>query len=195
MSFTVVVLTMRLFLRLFLSLILLSAGISKLAHPGRFQQGIQEYQILPPTLESKMVLSRILSFGVPVLEITAGLGLITGLWLVPTALFTIGLFVVYSSAITFNLLRDRHDLSCHCGGVIGSHPISWWQVGRNSLLIFSLLFLLFTPPDVFTVASFLRSSSQLHNVLVSIFIPVALLVVVVLAAIVLLRSARAIWRF
>jgi uncharacterized membrane protein YphA (DoxX/SURF4 family) len=93
MSFTVADLTMRLFLRLFLGMIMLSTGVSKLAHPDRFRQGIQEYQLIPSMLESKVRLSRILSVGIPVLELGAGLGLITGLWLVFTALITITFYV------------------------------------------------------------------------------------------------------
>jgi hypothetical protein len=80
-----------------------------------------------------------LATGIPLAELLAGLGLISGFWLVPAIVLAMALFVVFCIAITINLVRGRRDLSCHCGGVIGNHLISWWLVGRNGLLIIGLV--------------------------------------------------------
>ncbi len=180
--------------RLLLGVLLLSVGVSKLAHPRQFQRGIQDYHILPSLLEKKLALAALLSFGIPLAELLAGLGLLSGFWLVPAIVLAIALFVVFSAAITINLVRGRHDLSCHCGGIVGNHLISWWLVGRNGLLIVGLGFLLVTPPDSVTVVSFLRSPSLLNSSLVSTIVPVAVLVGAVVAIIVLCNAARVLWR-
>ncbi|MBJ6950286.1 hypothetical protein JG666_23760, partial [Vibrio cholerae] len=41
------------------------------------------------------------------------------------------LLLVYSVAISINLLRGRKEISCGCGGVLGNHKLSWMLVVRN----------------------------------------------------------------
>ncbi|MGH2494178.1 MAG: MauE/DoxX family redox-associated membrane protein, partial [Ktedonobacteraceae bacterium] len=175
-------------------LILLSVGMSKLAHPRRFQRDIQDYQLLSPVLGSRLALSTALSFVIPVVELLAGLSLFSGLLLAPALIFTLCLFVMFSGAIFINLVRGRFDLSCHCGGIVGDHRISWWLMGRNALLMVGLLILLFTPPDLFTVATLVHRSTVLSASLLSIVFPVVLLVGTTLAAVALINSARVLWR-
>ncbi|MGO4119283.1 MauE/DoxX family redox-associated membrane protein, partial [Rhizobium ruizarguesonis] len=45
------------------------------------------------------------------------------------------LLVVYSVAITINLVRGRNEISCGCGGVLGTHNLSWKLVIRNIFLL------------------------------------------------------------
>ncbi|MGH2494349.1 MAG: MauE/DoxX family redox-associated membrane protein [Ktedonobacteraceae bacterium] len=194
MELSVALIIIRLFLRFLLGLILLSVGVSKLAHPRRFQQGIQDYQLLPPILESRLVLSHVLSFGIPVVELLAGLGLLSGLLLAPALIVTLCLFVMFSGAIFINLVRGRFDLSCHCNGLLGDHRISWWLMGRNAFFMVGLLILLFTPPDLFTVATLIHHSTVLSGGSLSIVLPVMLLVGAMVAVIVLINSARVLWR-
>ena len=135
-----------------------------------------------------------LALGIPLAELLAGLGLISGFWLAPAIMLALALFVVFSGAIMLNLVRGRRDLSCHCGGAIGDHRISWWLVGRDGLLIIGLLVLLFTPPDMFTIGAFVRSPSLLNQSFVSTIIPVVVLVGAVVAAIALFNAARVLWQ-
>lgn len=59
----------RIFLRLLLGLLLLSVGASKLARPGSFRRGLQDYQLLSSALDSRLSLSAILTYGLPIAEI------------------------------------------------------------------------------------------------------------------------------
>jgi len=147
------------FLRLVLAGVLLSASVSKLAHPRQFQRAIQEYQVLPSGLQAKRAFLLLLAFAIPLAELLAGGGLISGFWLIPAVVGALALFVLFSLALTLNLVRGRRDISCQCGGVMGNHLISWWLVGRNGLLLLSLLALLLTPPDSYTVTAFVQSPS------------------------------------
>ncbi len=189
------VFAIRLFLRLLLGLILLSVGASKLLHPRQFQRGIQDYKVLPPVLEARLALSAVLSYGIPLAELFAGLGLLSGLLLIPAALLTLALFLLFSGTILINLLRGRHDLSCHCAGALGDHRISWWLVGRNGLLIASTLFLLYTPPDLFTLDRLVRSPSAFSATMwVGTILPVTLLVIGACAVLLLFNAARIVLR-
>ena len=193
MELPVAMIALRLFVRLLLGAIFLSTGVSKFAHPRRFQRGIQDYEVLPAKLESKLALSRLLTFGIPIVELAVALSLLSGFLLVPASILGLVLLVVFSAAIASNLLRGRTDLSCHCGGSLGEHRISWGLVGRNGLLMVSLLVLLLTPSDIFTLEMFIRSPSTLSAVLFSTALPVALLVGTVVAVLALIRLTRGVW--
>ncbi len=190
MELPVALITLRLFLRLLLGVLLLSMGLSKLAHPRRFQQGIQDYQLIPSFLESRLALSAILSLSIPVAELLASLGLFSGLLFTPALVLALFLLAVFSGAIFINLVRGRQDLSCHCGEMFGDHQISWLLLGRNGFLISALLVLLVTPLDNFTFALLLYHPSAWLNMI----IPLALLVISVLVMLVLIMRARAILR-
>lgn len=129
-----------LLIRLFLGVVLFSSGVSKLLHPGRFQQAIEDYEIIPSTFGTW--LPRILSFAIPLLECAAGLGLVSGFFLVPVVILSMGLFAVFGGSLLTNLIQERTDLSCACGGILGNHNISWWLVVRNMVFIASLCILL-----------------------------------------------------
>lgn len=185
----------RLFIRLLLGFVLLSVSISKMVHPRSFQRGILDYQVLPSILESKIALSTLLSFCIPLAELVAGLGLISGLLLLPATILSLGLLLLFSGAIAVNLVRGRRDLSCHCAGALGNHRISWWLIGRNGLCIAGLIILLLTPADLFTVETFVRSASPLSGaVWLGTVLPIVLLVGAVLAVLLLWNYARILLR-
>lgn len=190
MNLPVAIIVIRLFIRFFLGALLISTGVSKLTHPGQFWRGLQDYQLLPTPLAKKRVISMLLTFGIPWLECVAGLSLICGIALLPALLLVCGLLLVFSLALGFNLARGRTDLSCHCGGVIGDHRISWWLVGRNAALIVLDCLLLFTPPDRLTIDNFLREPTLLHDTFFTTLVPVVLLVGVTLVILVLLNSLK-----
>lgn len=129
-----------LFIRFSLGIILLGSGVGKFRHPEQFQQAIEDYEIIPNAFDTW--LPRTLSFGIPLLECVAGLGLLSGFFLVPAVILSLGLVAVFSGSILVNLTQDRTDLSCACGGVLGNHSISWWLVARNIVFIAGLCILL-----------------------------------------------------
>lgn len=138
------------FLRLFLGSLVFCSGITKVFQPQRAVQAVREYQIVPAALQNR-VSATILAGGLWMSELLAGLGLISGILLFPAALLTICLFIVFSGAMGINLARGRRDLSCHCGGALGDHRISWWLVGRNGLFLVATVLLIGLPTDPFAL--------------------------------------------
>jgi hypothetical protein len=194
MEGSIAIVAIRLFLRLLLGLILLNTGISKLTHPAHFRRAIQDYRILPPAFDANSALTRILATSIPIVEVITGLGLVSGLPLLPLILLAILLFLVFCGALMINLLRGRDDLSCHCAGVLGNHRISCWLIVRNGACIAGLFVLLFTPADTVTVPMLLRHPSLLSTTLsLNVLFPVALLVGIVLVVLLLYNAARLIW--
>ncbi|HLY29872.1 MAG TPA: MauE/DoxX family redox-associated membrane protein [Ktedonobacterales bacterium] len=180
---------LRVFIRLFLGLLLISTGVAKLPHLAEFTQSIQDYKLIPPTIDARLHLTAIAARGISIVELLCGLGLIAGSWLGFIVSVSVLLLLVFSFALTFNLLRGRRDLSCHCGGMLGDHLISWWLVARNSLVVLALLMLVVTPGDPFTVKSFFQASASLEG-WVDVALPAALLAVLALAALSLANVAR-----
>jgi uncharacterized membrane protein YphA (DoxX/SURF4 family) len=194
MEVSIAIVAIRLFLRLLLGLILLSTGISKLTHPAHFRRAIQDYRVLPPAFDAKFALSRILATSIPIAEVVTGLGLVSGLLLLPLLLLTILLFLVFCGALMINLARGRYDLSCHCAGLLGNHRISWWLIVRNGACIAGLLVLIFTPADTITVPMLLHHPSLLSTTIwLNVLFPVALLVGVILVMLLLYNAARLVW--
>ncbi len=181
----------RLFIRTLLGLIFLYTGASKLRHPHRFRSGIQDYQLIPTTLESTLALSTVLAFALPLMEILAGISLLSGFLLLPASIVTLILLVLFTSAMLINLLRGRQDLSCHCSGGSDAHRISWWLIGRNSLLFIGPILLLVSPADPFTPDVLMHRSSPFDAALwLNVALPAVLLVIAVLGTYVLLNAAR-----
>lgn len=150
MTFAMLPLLVHVFLRLFLGSLVFCSGITKAFQPQRAVQAVREYQIVPAALQNR-VLATTLAGGLWVSELLAGLGLISGILLFPAALLTICLFIVFSGAMGINLARGRRDLSCHCGGALGDHRISWWLVGRNGLFLVATVLLIGLPTDPFAL--------------------------------------------
>ncbi|MHB8600241.1 MAG: MauE/DoxX family redox-associated membrane protein [Ktedonobacteraceae bacterium] len=193
MHFPIDIAAARLFLRLLFGLILLSSGTGKLVHSQQFRQSIQDYHLVPSKLEARLPVSIVLSFVIPIAELLASLGLLSGFWLVSSVVLAVSLFVVFSGAMAINLLRGRHDLSCHCGGVVGNHLISWWLVVRNVLFVASLLVVLVTSSDVFTVEAVVQHPSVLQGNFIGVVLPVAILVGGTLMLFMLFNATRLLW--
>ena len=184
----------RLFIRFIVGILLLSVALSKLLHRHDFRSAIQDYRLIPATLEKSLNLSELLSSTVPTLELLLGIALISGILLTPALLLSLLLFGVYTIALIINLRRGRSELSCGCGGILGNHRISWWMVGRNILLLAGLLLLLITPSVPFQID--LLSGTGFHAQPVdwlSAALPAAICVTLFLAAIALLNAARVLW--
>ena len=160
-------------------------------HPQRFRQSIRDYQVLPSFLESKSGVSIILALCIAIAEAGGGCGLILGVLLSYITPLIQSLLAIFSCALIMNLVRGRKDLSCHCGGVIGNHTISWWLVVRNVAFILMLLILSITSPDPFTLMALVHSQSIFASVMwVNIALPMLLLTAGILFIGVLLHSAR-----
>ncbi len=194
MGLSIELVTVQLCIRIFLCAILWSAAISKLAHPRQFRRAIQDYQVIPFLLEKRLSFSAWLSVSIPAGEVIAGCGLMSGILLIPSAVLTIALLLVFSAAIAVNLVQGRTELSCHCAGTLGNHQISLWLVGRNLLLMAMTSVLFLITPDQLTLVRFLREPALLHETFLTTIVPVVLVVGVILLMLWLFRYARGIVR-
>lgn len=111
-----------------LGLVLVAAGVSKLAQ-GRaaFVRVVLDYRLLPERLAGAMATA------LPAVELVTGLLLFTGIASAPAAAVAALLFTAFAVGIVVNLLRGRVDIACGCFGATG-HRLSWAMAARNALL-------------------------------------------------------------
>ncbi|WP_161975220.1 MauE/DoxX family redox-associated membrane protein [Tengunoibacter tsumagoiensis] len=181
------------FVRFFIGMILLSTGCSKLLHPLRFQQAIQDYRLFSPALDRRFHLSTFAAFLLFPLELLAGGCLFCGQFLLQAILISILLFVSFSWALLLNLWRGRRELLCHCAGVLGDQAVSWWQVLRNAGLLLCILFLLLTLPQA-AQPNLLLGSVWISHSLMNDLLPLFLLATLAILTIILLQNVRSHWQ-
>jgi hypothetical protein len=108
------------------ALLFASAALHKILDLPRFAAVLDAYALLPR-------LGR-LAWAVPLSELGAGAGMLSGLTRSWAAGLGAVLLLAYAGAIALNLHRGRRDLACGCGGPNERRPIAPWMVWRNLAL-------------------------------------------------------------
>jgi uncharacterized membrane protein YphA (DoxX/SURF4 family) len=90
-----------------LGLFFVAAALPKLADPPSFAHMIYNYRIAPGPLVNLSALV------LPWLELLCGVALLLGIWSRTAALVVGGLLVVFTAAVSLNLLRG-HAVECGC---------------------------------------------------------------------------------
>jgi len=114
------------------AVLFIAAAWHKLSDRGRFEAVLRDYQLLPAIVCPPLTLL------IPGVELTLGLGWISGLLPRITAMTTAALLATYALAIGINLVRGRVYIDCGCGFGAASdteQPLSSVLVARNILLI------------------------------------------------------------
>lgn len=114
---------------LLFSYLFILAGCQKLSDIDDFRHALRGYQIVPGSWTP--LLARVL----PVLEVCAGLALLIPSARDPALMLLTGLLVIYSAAITVNVVRGRMEIDCGCAGPGQQQGISAWLIGRNAVLL------------------------------------------------------------
>ena len=172
----------QLLLRLTLGGLLCLAGFTKLADREAFRTAVSEYRVLPSALERPFAAS------LPLVELTLGVLLLTGLGTVIAASLAVPVFLSFSMAIGVNMVRGR-DLDCHCFGSVQSEPIGWPAIIRSSALLVAALIVAMGASRFGAVESLFLSSEGLPPV--SEVVPVVLLAFVIFDVMILLPEAIA----
>jgi hypothetical protein len=112
--------------------------ITKLADFAAFERAIQNFQLLPQSLQRWAALA--LMLGEALVVVTAGLG---GNWLYLSFGFTISLLVIFIYALN-SVLRRRIQINCNCFGA-GEQKVSPYDIWRNvGIMLVALIGLLAT---------------------------------------------------
>src|SRR5699024_3974354 len=125
-----------LFLSWFIGFIFISASYRHSINKTDFKIAIEEYGLLPQKyINGSLYIIMFIEYGI-------GLFMFLGIFLRITYSLGFLLVFLFTIAILINLFRNNSNIDCGCGGVLGTHKISWRLVGRNCfiLIIISYLF-------------------------------------------------------
>ena len=101
-------------LRVFVGLILFFAGITKLTSFNVFVAAVSSYQVIPITMLKPV------SYLLVSTEITLGLGLGIGYFSRGASILASILFLIFSVALVYVLLRNLPVTDCGCGNILFS---------------------------------------------------------------------------
>lgn len=131
-----------LLLKYLLFYILISSSIEKTKDINKHILDVENYKIVPKKLVSIFAVMELIT------QLITSILLIVGLFGRIAAALSASLFIVYTVAISINLMRGTNKISCGCGGVVGNHQISWKLVLRNVLFICFSLFIFYRPTEL-----------------------------------------------
>ena len=105
-----------------------SSAWDHIRDPNSFSQAIIGYKLVPPRFTKWT--ARVLSW----LELTTAVLLLSP---VPRlgAFMGLALLILFTGAVTTNLIRGYANIACGCGGVLGQDRLTWWLVLRNVPLL------------------------------------------------------------
>ena len=111
--------------RLVLGFVFAFASLHKILFPASFAEAIYLYQVMPDVTINAIAIT------LPWIELVAAL-LIVGSrsFKKAAALVILGMLVVFTAAITFNILRGL-DVACGCFSSKADEVIGWGNVARN----------------------------------------------------------------
>ena len=101
-------------LRVFVGLILFFAGITKLTSFNVFVAAVSSYQVIP------IIMLKPVSYLLVSTEITLGLGLGVGYFSRGASILASILFLIFSVALVYVLLRNLPVTDCGCGNILFS---------------------------------------------------------------------------
>jgi putative oxidoreductase len=115
--------------RVVLGVLLLYAGITKVADPSALAQAVHNYRLLPLWMITPVAIV------LPWVEIVVGVSLLLGVYTQGGALLASGLMGIFLLALAISLVRGL-DISCGCFGPSGSaKPITFLTLLRDFLLM------------------------------------------------------------
>jgi putative oxidoreductase len=146
--------------RLFIGAIFIYASIYKVLDPATFAVAVRNYMIVPPEWTNLVALT------LPWIELAAGVFLILGILIRPSAFLTTGMLAVFFGAVLYAYSIGL-DIDCGCFGsaVESKGRIGLYHITRDSiLLLISFLIVAFDKGD-FSIASenFLNGKLRMLN--------------------------------
>jgi putative oxidoreductase len=129
------------------------ASIYKVFDPANFAVSIRNYMIIPASWSNFVALT------LPWIEIVAGVFLILGVQLRPSALLTTGMLGVFLGALiyAFSIGLDI-DCGCFSSAATSGGRIGFFHIARDAALFLISLFILMSGRDSFSVSSLFARS-------------------------------------
>lgn len=167
--------------RVFLALIFLLSGTTKLLQGKQFAQVVKSYGLLP------LPFSSIFALFLPWLELTNGLGLLVGLFTSFFTVLAITLFISFNIAVAI-ALRQGKKIDCNCFGNFQKTPISPVILLRNSIFIILAVAILLSYNGYLALDSWIFGWSNLNYPAPDGLIPIVFTIILFVLSVMLIRQ-------
>lgn len=131
-------------IRLYAGYVFIEAALPKIIEPLAFATSIGHYGILPMWAVNASALV------LPWLELLTGVALLAGLRTRVAALFAAGMMLLFAGAVAWAVMQGL-QIDCGCFGTANAETVSWFKVGKNTLIAAVLLVLAWHPTTPFSV--------------------------------------------
>lgn len=121
-------------LRVILGGAFIMAGVLKIADPAKFALDVSHYRLAP----SEMI--NLIAILIPWIEVTAGILVVSGIWLRAATLVILGLTVMFLFVISSALVRGL-NIECGCFGTVGGKHVGWVNLAIDATLFLLALVL------------------------------------------------------
>lgn len=129
--------TVTIILRFLLGGVFLFSGLAKIFSPISFVEALSQYPFLTDGY------LHLLALLIPALEYLLGFCLLLGLYQRKVILTLMGLILIFSGALFYQLLAGN-SVACGCFGGFIPEPDGWWALARNGILLLLNSILLFS---------------------------------------------------
>lgn len=127
-----------LLIRTFIGGYFIYAAIPKIIEPLAFATSIYHYGLVPFWAINAVALI------LPWMELLAGSALLLGYKTKVAAALCGLMLVVFTLAVAWAVVNDLR-IDCGCFGQAGGEEVSWWKVGKNTVMIAGSVLLWFHP--------------------------------------------------
>ncbi len=122
--------------RVALGAVFVYAGAEKIIHPATFAGDVANYRLLPREAVNLVAIT------LPWIEVVAGLLLVAGAWVRPSALIVTVLMCVFLIAIGQAVARGL-NINCGCFGSSAARKVGFVALGEDLLMFAAAAWLLF----------------------------------------------------
>ncbi|MFQ5891991.1 MAG: MauE/DoxX family redox-associated membrane protein [Candidatus Methanofastidiosia archaeon] len=126
------------------------AASTKFANPQEFAEIVKNYQLLPDSAVG------IFSFSLPPIELITGGFLLFGLFTRESAIFITLLLLVFTGAVSIQILRGNYE---DCGCTVGHEESAFVVMGRDIIFLVFTTIIIFKPEDFLSIDSLLKRRS------------------------------------
>jgi putative oxidoreductase len=140
-------------LRLLVGGMFVLAGVLKIADPAKFAQDVGNYRLMPHEL------TNLVAILVPWIELTAGVLVLTGIWLRAAALVITSLTAMFFLIIVSALARGL-NIECGCFGTVGGRHVGLVNLAIDSTLLVLAALLAWRSRDRPTNPIFSKAGAQ-----------------------------------
>jgi putative oxidoreductase len=144
-------------LRVYLGMVFVLASLYKIYDPRAFALTVATYQMAP------LWTINLFALILPMVELVVGVALILGMWTRESALLTVGMMLMFLTALGWALHQEIH-MSCGCfASSEAENDIGFHTVARDLIWLSIATYIMIVDDGRFGLDRFLKQPKEIHD--------------------------------